>query len=438
MTKNFYTLLLRFSIVVAALSACHVLYAQQGIWNGTYTQDSVGVGVSPVAQAKLHVFSSSNSSVMSLFGPNCCPSGTGGSSYGATFADTLATEGYCCGIVENLTGNGMIRVSNLQIGYVGYPLVQSTGSSPLYLNRWSPQDVVVSQSAYGNGLRVEGIGNSSFAGNVGIGTTAPQYALHVYGTGPLTRTMFENNNVSGRVIQQVASTGGATFDLRTHGSSYSETLFGNSMTGAAAMIAQNDSLFVIGNYAAADMVLGTSNTERVRITSAGRIGIGLPNPSAQLDVVGDVHASGNITGGTVRATFQDVAEWVPSSEQMPPGTVVIVSESAGNTVAPSLAAYDTRVAGVVSAAPGVLLGVESSSKSKIATTGRVKVRVDATKDPIRLGDLLVTSDKPGVAMKSEPLNLGGVKIHRPGTLIGKALEPLPNGQGEILVLLSLQ
>jgi hypothetical protein len=41
-------------------------------------------------------------------------------------------------------------------------------------------------------------------------------------------------------------------------------------------------------------------------------------------------------------------------------------------------------------------------------------------------------------MFSEPLDLGGTKIHRPGTLNGKALEPLPTGEGEILVLLSLQ
>jgi hypothetical protein len=41
-------------------------------------------------------------------------------------------------------------------------------------------------------------------------------------------------------------------------------------------------------------------------------------------------------------------------------------------------------------------------------------------------------------MKSQPIDLGGAQIHRPGTLIGKALEPLQNGQGEILVLLSLQ
>jgi hypothetical protein len=41
-------------------------------------------------------------------------------------------------------------------------------------------------------------------------------------------------------------------------------------------------------------------------------------------------------------------------------------------------------------------------------------------------------------MKSEPVNIGGVQLHRPGTLIGKALEPLAQGTGEILVLLSLQ
>jgi hypothetical protein len=50
----------------------------------------------------------------------------------------------------------------------------------------------------------------------------------------------------------------------------------------------------------------------------------------------------------------------------------------------------------------------------------------------------VTSDVEGVAMKSVPVDLGGTQIHRPGTIIGKALEALDKGTGEILVLLSLQ
>jgi hypothetical protein len=41
-------------------------------------------------------------------------------------------------------------------------------------------------------------------------------------------------------------------------------------------------------------------------------------------------------------------------------------------------------------------------------------------------------------MKSAPVDVGGARIHRPGTLIGKALEPLAGGTGKILVLLSLQ
>lgn len=86
----------------------------------------------------------------------------------------------------------------------------------------------------------------------------------------------------------------------------------------------------------------------------------------------------------------------------------------------------------------MILGEAGEGKVMVATTGRVRVKVDATNAPIRVGDLLVTSDKEGIAMRSQPLDLGGTPIHRPGTLIGKALERLDKGTGEILVLLSLQ
>lgn len=74
----------------------------------------------------------------------------------------------------------------------------------------------------------------------------------------------------------------------------------------------------------------------------------------------------------------------------------------------------------------------------ITTTGRVKVRGDSSQGPIAIRDLLVTSAVEGYAMRSVPIDVAGVKIHRPGTLIGKALEPLGKGQqGEVLVLLSV-
>ena len=76
----------------------------------------------------------------------------------------------------------------------------------------------------------------------------------------------------------------------------------------------------------------------------------------------------------------------------------------------------------------------------VAQSGRVRVKVDAKYGAIKIGDLLVTSPTPGYAMRSRPMRVGGTssRLHRPGTLLGKALEALPNGKGEILVLLTLQ
>jgi hypothetical protein len=167
--------------------------------------------------------------------------------------------------------------------------------------------------------------------------------------------------------------------------------------------------------------------------SSGNIGIGTTSPSAKLHVEGNVTVSGNIA-----AKYQDLAEWVPSRHAMAPATVVILDPELANHVMPSQQAYDTRVAGVISARPGVLLGEAGDDKVVVATTGRVHVRVAAGDTPIRVGDLLVTSDVEGVAMRSQPVEIGGIPFHRPGTVIGKALEPLDGGVGEILVLLSLQ
>jgi len=177
----------------------------------------------------------------------------------------------------------------------------------------------------------------------------------------------------------------------------------------------------------------TNNLERLRITNTGNVGIGTSSPLAKLHVAGDVVVDGNIG-----AKYQDVAEWVETSDPIEPGTVVIVDPVHPNQVIAAPRAYDARVAGAVSGQPGLVLGEKSDTKAMVAQSGRVRVKADARYGAIKIGDLLVTSPTPGYAMKSRPVKVGGHAMHRPGTLLGKALEPLPSGKGDILVLLTLQ
>lgn len=229
----------------------------------------------------------------------------------------------------------------------------------------------------------------------------------------------------------------------------------------------------------------TSATDRLVIDSVGRVGIGVTSPQGGLEVGNWILSSGSAAGyafrertgsvvdwmwyandnkvrlyrgvaagasepftidkdgnvtisGNINAKYQDIAEWVPSQHDLAPGTVVVLDATRNNSVRTSTSSYDTSVAGVISGQPGILLGEEGIGKEAVATTGRVKVRVDATSGFIRIGDLLVTSNVEGHAMRSQPIELTGRAIHQPGTIIGKALEPLENGRGEILVLLTLQ
>jgi hypothetical protein len=272
-------------------------------------------------------------------------------------------------------------------------------------------------------------------GNVGIGTTNATEKVHVYqDVDANTSVTVENPNAGLAAAGLVrVKSNAATCNFEAHGSGRTLSRFGVVLGGWNEFLSWEGNGFLLGTSNTAPLIIGTNNLDRIHILADGKVGINTTNPTATLEVNGTIKAT-----SVIGAVYQDVAEWVPATNKMEPGTVVVLNRQRKNEVMPSVKAYDTAVAGVVSAQPGLLLGVESDSKARIATTGRVKVRVDATDGPIEVGDLLVTSDKSGMAMKSKPFDFGGISIHRPGTLIGKALEPIEGGEGEILVLLSLQ
>jgi hypothetical protein len=366
------------------------------------------------------------------------------------FVDGPVAAGSVPTAIQFFTGSngglGMERLritsaGNIGIGTAtpGYPLTvrSNTNTAPLNLvggtgnvEIWKDSNPLPSKAiAFGSALPGTAAGDdiqlstyngltwssrltvSNATGHVGIGTTTPGYPLTV------------RSSTNTAPLNLIGGTGNVEI-WKDAGNMPSKAIaFGSALPGTAA-----------GDDIQLSTFNGATWSSRVTISNAtGNVGIGIAAPATALHVMGDVTVSGNIN-----AKYQDVAEWVPSKQKLSAGTVVVLDAGHNNHVLASSTSYDTRVAGVISAQPGLSLGEKGEGKALVATTGRVKVKVDATRAPIRIGDLLVTSETAGVAMRSQPLDLGGVPIHRPGTLIGKALESLDKGTGEILVLLSLQ
>lgn len=144
-----------------------------------------------------------------------------------------------------------------------------------------------------------------------------------------------------------------------------------------------------------------------------------------------------ITGGSDLAEGFDVrAETGVAPES---GMVVSIDPDRAGDLRVATTAYDRTVAGVISGAGGVnagmVMGQEgtlASGKHPVALSGRVYVRCDATSGAIRPGDLLTSSSMPGHAMR-----VGDVDRAQ-GTVIGKAMTRLDEGQGLVLVLVNLQ
>lgn len=262
-------------------------------------------------------------------------------------------------------------------------------------------------------------------GQVGIGTTSPGYRLDIQGAA------FANDGL--RVQSTAGYPSNIYFSPNGTNSASRNWLFQADGTQFGSFEIRRS------NANAGDPYTSSSSTSVLLLDRNGNMGLGTTSPAYKLHVAGTARITGDVTvDGNIAAKYQDVAEWVPTTEKLADGTVVIVDPAQPNRVKAASRAYDTRVAGAVSRQPGLILGEKGDDKTLVAASGRVRIKADASYGAIRIGDLLVTSPTPGYAMKSKPMTIGGQAMHRPGTLLGKALEALPTGKGEILVLLTLQ
>lgn len=319
------------------------------------------------------------------------------------------------------------------------------------------------------------IGNSNIfqnGGKIGIGTTTPGFPVHILnnnlvappGEAPsafAVETAAQSDSETVAAIQGLATSttgGGATAILGTAYGSNSIGLFGNSTStsgggGVVGSTASADYSFSAGIAAWALANTGDAVALFATVSSydgaagyflnraggniiVGHVGQNDDRSVFRVDGNGTVFAAGGFqpTG----ADFAESMAVVGDPSKYAAGDLLVIEPSANRHLGLSQQPYSALVAGIYSTKPGMLGSTrrvdETPAKDEVplAVVGIVPCKVTAANGPIQVGDLLVTSSTPGHAMRGTDRN------RMLGAVVGKALEPLPQGTGVIQVLVTLQ
>lgn len=256
------------------------------------------------------------------------------------------------------------------------------------------------------------------------------YSSNAAGHGP---ALYALANGNGNGITANAAKSGDGVETTANGSG--NAIFAwtpNFGTGRAARFANFNTNN--GNATVHVSNAGTGTALVVNHTGSSGALLTLQNNGANMARI-DKSGRGYFNGGT-QTGGADLAEIVPTTGAVPePGDVVEIDPDHEDRFRLSTEPVTTRVAGVITTKPGVLLNAPGAEKAAegpgLALAGRVPVKTTNEGGPIRIGDLLVAARTPGRAMRAPA-------SPAPGTVIGKALKASDQKSATIEMLVMLR
>ena len=217
-------------------------------------------------------------------------SSASGASWGATTGDFYWNTGGLSSQVERLRINstGKVTVKSNAANSVAIALVDNDSSNEIWrVGQAADGDGYVEVLEDGGtvGCKLDASGNSFTMGNFGVGVSSPSQILEVLG-GSAAKPTFKHSAGWG-ALRVAGSAGG----------SGSGIIFANNYSGT---IEEKWSIYLDGANDGLRFTAGppeTTTSEKLRITSDGKIGISMTNPHVELDIFGD--ASSRIVLRTV-------------------------------------------------------------------------------------------------------------------------------------------
>lgn len=291
-------------------------------------------------------------------------------------------------------------------------------------------------------------------GNIGIGTSNPSSLFEVVSTGNIRTAFFTGGGLginNATVYADNTSTGGIAGYFQTAGTDATVVL---KQTGTGKFLKafgpnggdeewslDNEGLMEFYNSDGNKTIeidpseTGTTDGGQIRLFSSD-------GSTATIEIDGAYNGDGRIitnelqiTGGSDLSEFFELTDYGIIEK----GMVVSIDENNPGQLKITTDAFDKKVAGIVSGAneinPGLIMsqkGTIADGEHLIALSGRVYCMADASTTPIKIGDMLTTSNEAGHAMKVTNYNKAQ------GAIIGKAMTSLESGKGLVLVLVSLQ